>query len=275
MGPAPAVRIRQMKLEDIDFSSAAHPDDRPMHCENNGAKMKKLISRTILILLLLSTGSPLMPAQAASIKPVNFGDSFPAFTLPAVQGGEVSLAALKGKNVLIVFPRGRVGDHWCQICHYQYAELAAMEKKLQFRKKYNLEVLFVLPYDKATVEHWASILPEQLAVVESWKNPTADELKDPAVKSWMERSRLLFSKHLLAAKENPELPFPILIDGERKLSQGLQIFTMFWDRSYVEQNIATVFLLDKEGLVRFKYLSQNTVDRPSAEFMLKFVERML
>jgi alkyl hydroperoxide reductase subunit AhpC len=77
------------------------------------------------------------------------------------------------------------------------------------------------------------------------------------------------------SKENIPVPFPILVDGKRQLSQGLQLFTMAWDSSYVEQNIATVFILDGEGRVRFKYYSQSTADRPGAEYLLKFVERML
>jgi peroxiredoxin len=236
--------------------------------------MKKL-TLFVLFLLLAVAGTALLPAQAAPIAPANFGAMFPEFTLPAVQGGEVSLAALKGKNVMIVFPRGRVGDHWCQICHYQYAELAELEKTLQFRKKYNLEVIFVLPYDRATVQHWVDIFPEQMAVIEGWKNPTAEELKNPRVKAWMEKVRMLLPKKLTVSKENISVPFPILVDGERKLSQGLQLFTMAWDSSYVEQNVATVFILDGEGKVRFKYYSQGTADRPGADFLLKFIERML
>jgi peroxiredoxin len=200
---------------------------------------------------------------------------FPDFTLPAIQGGEISLAALKGRNVLLVFPRGRVDDHWCQICHYQYAELAEMEKVMPFRKKFNLEVLFVLPYDRATVQHWVDIFPEQMAVIEKWKNPTAEELKNPRVKAWMEQVKAFMPKRILPGKENIPVPFPILVDGERKLSQGLQLFTLYWDYSYVEQNVSTVFILDGEGKVRFKYYSQSTADRPNAEFLLKFIERML
>ncbi len=229
----------------------------------------------VLFLLLVVAGAALLPAQATPIEPANFGAMFPDFTLPAVQGGEISLAALKGKNVMIVFPRGRVADHWCQICHYQYAELAELEKTLQFRKKFNLEVLFVLPYDRATVQHWVDIFPEQMAVIEKWKNPTAEELKNPRAKAWMEQVRLLLPKSILVSKKNIPLPFPVLVDGERKLSQGLQLFTMAWDFSYVEQNIATVFILDDEGRVRFKYYSQSTADRPGAEYLLKFAERML
>jgi peroxiredoxin len=237
--------------------------------------MKKLISQTIVITLLLSAGIGLLPGQAAAIEPANLGDLFPGFTLPAVQGGEVALSSLRGKNVLIIFPRGRVADHWCQICHYQYAELADLEKALQFRKKYNLEVLFVLPYDKATVQHWVDIFPEQMAVIEKWKNPTEEELKNPRARAWMEQVRLLLPKTIPMSKGNIPVPFPILADGERKLSEGLQLFTLNWDSSYVEQNVATVFILDGEGRVRFKYYSQSTADRPSSAFLLKFIERML
>ncbi len=167
---------------------------------------------------------------------MNLGDSFPSITLPALQGGEISLASLKGKNVLIIFPRGRVADHWCQICHYQYAELADLEMTQQIRKKYNLEILFILPYDKATVQHWVDIFPEQMAVIESWKNPGAEELKNPRVKAWMEAAKKLLPKTFVMSKENIPVPFPILIDAERKVSEGLQLFALDWDNSYVEQN---------------------------------------
>ncbi len=237
--------------------------------------MKKLISRTILILLLLSVSIRILPGQAAPIKPANLGDLFPGFTLPAVQGGEVTLSSLKGKNVLLIFPRGRVDDHWCQICHYQYAELADLEKAQSFRKKYNLEVLFVLPYDKATVQHWVDIFPDQMAVIEKWKNPGAEELKNPRAKAWADQVRLLLPKRILMSKENIPVPFPILVDGERILSEGLQLFTLSWDYSYVEQNVPTVFILDSEGRVRFKYHSQSTADRPGSDALLKFIERML
>lgn len=236
--------------------------------------MKKTMTFALVTLLALA-GCAMLQAQANPLKPVNLGDAFPAITLPAVQGGEVSLPALKGKNVLIVFPRGRVADHWCQICHYQYAELADLEKTLQFRKKYNLEVLFVLPYDKAAVQHWVDIFPEQMEVIEKWKNPSAEEMKNPRAKAWAEQARLLMPKSFAMSPGSVPLPFPILIDGERALSQGLQLFTMSWDYSYVEQNIATVFILDGGGKVRFKYFSQGTTDRPGAEYLLKFIERML
>lgn len=237
--------------------------------------MKKIIFKLFPLLALAIVCQGLLSAQAAPLQPANFGDAFPDITLPSVQGANITLSSLKGKNVLIIFPRGRVADHWCQICHYQYAELADLEKVQQIRKKYNLEIIFVLPYDKATVEHWVSIFPEQMAVIEGWKNPTAEELKNPRVKAWTERVKLLLPKRLLVSKENIPVPFPILIDAERKLSEGLQLFALDWDGSYVEQNIPTVFILDGQGNVRFKYHSQSTADRPDAAFLLKFIERML
>ncbi len=181
--------------------------------------------------------------------------------------------ALRGKNVLIVFPRGRVGDHWCQICHYQYAELVELEKRLQLRKKYNLEILFVLPYDRATVEHWVAILPEQLAVIEKWKNPGDPAKISAGEKRWMETVRLHMPKKFVYKKENIPTPFPILIDGERLVSRGLDLFTLAWDNSKVEQNIPAVYLIDRLGNVRFKYLSQNTMDRPSSDYLLEILKK--
>jgi cytochrome oxidase Cu insertion factor (SCO1/SenC/PrrC family) len=83
-----------------------------------------------LLAVVIAGGMVLVPAQARGQMPVVVGQQMPDFTLSAIQGGSVTLSDLTGKNVLLIFPRGRVGDHWCQICHYQYAELVELEKKL-------------------------------------------------------------------------------------------------------------------------------------------------
>ena len=68
----------------------------------------------------------------------------PDFTLPAYQGGVIKLSDLRGKNVMIIFPRGYAAPGaWCTICDYKYIELTELEKTAQLRKKYNLEILFV------------------------------------------------------------------------------------------------------------------------------------
>ncbi|MCX6556263.1 MAG: nuclear transport factor 2 family protein [Candidatus Aminicenantes bacterium] len=214
-------------------------------------------------------------APAAGIEPAELGQKMANFTLASVNGKDVSLAGLAGKNVLLVFPRGRVGDHWCQICHYQYAELADLERRLQLRKKYNLEIVFVLPYDRATVEHWVAIFPEQMAVIEKWKNPGDPKGLSDGDKRWMETSRLAFPKKFAIGKENIPTPFPILIDNERTVSRGLDLFTLLWDNSRVEQNIPAVYLLDRHGKVLFNYLSQNTMDRPSGDQLLELFKKFL
>ena len=89
-----------------------------------------------LLAAVVASGMLLAPGTVLGQMPVIVGEQMPDFTLPSIQGGSVTLSGLTGKNVLLIFPRGRVGDHWCQICHYQYAELVELEKKLNLRDKY-------------------------------------------------------------------------------------------------------------------------------------------
>ena len=72
-----------------------------------------------------------------------------------------------------------------------------------------------------------------------------------------------------------EAPFPVLADADQSLSKSLGLYTLNWDRSYVEQNISTIYLLDKEGVVQFKYHSQTTFDRPTTVYLVKVIDRML
>jgi peroxiredoxin len=67
-------------------------------------------------------------------------------------------------------------------------------------------------------------------------------------------------------------PFPILIDAERKLSKGLGIFSTEWSGSKVDQNIPSVYIIDKNGMLKFKYIGQNTWDRPSYENLFKILK---
>src|SRR5512136_2979161 len=110
--------------------------------------MKRILRTGFLILAALAlvapvSSAPQAPAGQAPFRPGIIGFPMTDFSLPAIQGGMFGPAALKGKNVLIIFPRGKVDDTWCWICPYQYAELADLEAKLQLRKNFNLEILFV------------------------------------------------------------------------------------------------------------------------------------
>jgi peroxiredoxin len=229
--------------------------------------------KTNIILTILLWISILLPVKSQS--PVTIGEPMPDFTLASYQGPNITLSALKGKNVMLVFPRGKVSDHWCQICHYQYAELADLEKTQDIRKKYNLEILFVLPYNTELVKHWVSIFPDQMKVIDKWKNPPKPDSLNEGQKNWMELTRKLFPKKYEFTKENLPTPFPILIDENRELSMKLGIFTTYWDGSYVEQNISSIFILDKEGKVQFKYVSQTTFDRPKCDYLLNIMNCFL
>ena len=85
----------------------------------------KFLVKTLLTaffcLILLNT------AVEAQIRPASVLQPMPNFTLPVYQGGEIALSQLKGKNILLIFPRGLAGEnHWCHVCNYQYAELAEL-----------------------------------------------------------------------------------------------------------------------------------------------------
>ncbi len=41
-----------------------------------------------------------------------------------------------------------------------------------------------------------------------------------------------------------------------------------------EQNMASVFIIDKNGVLRFKYIGQMTEDRPSIEFLMDYIQKM-
>ena len=227
------------------------------------------------VIPLIVLGLLFIHGQLFGQQPVGVGQPMPDFSLMSNQGDEVNLSQFKGTNVMLMFPRGRVGDHWCQICHYQYAELAELEKEKQIREKYDLEILFVLPYSKGEVDEWVEIFPHQMEVIERWKNPPNPDELSPGRKAWMERARAYFPKKFVFDEENIPTAFPVLIDADRKVSKDLGLFTMHWDRSYVEQNISTIYIIDEKGVVQFKYHSQNTFDRPDMDYLVKVLDRML
>jgi peroxiredoxin len=209
------------------------------------------------------------------IRPVSVQQPMPDFTLPVYQGGEITLSKLKGKNVLLIFPRGLAGeDHWCHVCNYQYAVLAELEKNGNMREKNDLEILFVLPYSKEMVQDWADKFAGQMADIENWKNPEDPEKLDERGRRRLEMAKRYFPKSFAFEKGEVPLPFPVLIDAEREVSKGLGVFTTEWGGSKVDQNIPTIYIIDKKGILRFKYISQNTFDRPGPDYLLKFISFM-
>ena len=206
-------------------------------------------------------------------QPAVVGQPMADFTLPVYQGGSLTLSSLRGKNVLILFPRGYAAEnYWCTICNYQYAELAELEKTRKLRETYNLEILVVFPYTQDVVKAWLEALPGQLESIRATKNPADPAALDDRGKARMDRWRLLFPKDQALAKGEILAPFPILVDGERMLSKKLDLFRTEWTGGKVAQNIPSVYVIDAAGVLQFKYISQTTVDRPGFEYLLKVLD---
>lgn len=219
--------------------------------------------------------SSMVLAQNPAIREAaRIGQPMPEFELVSYQGERISLSQLKGKNILLLFPRGRFRDQWCRYCHYQYAELVELERESQIRDRYNLEILQVMPYTKNEVENWVNDFERNLGEIEAWKNPPDPENLSPPAKNWMETARGTWPKVFDYSGDDIPTPFPILIDADRKVSIGLELFRTEWNLNRAEQNVPTIFIIDKDGILRFKYMSQSTMDRPSADYILKFIECM-
>jgi peroxiredoxin len=209
------------------------------------------------------------------IRPASIQQPMPDFTLPVYQGGEITLSEFKGKNVLLIFPRGLAGkDHWCHVCNYQYAELADLETSKNIRGENDLEIIFVLPYSKEMIQDWVDKFAAQMADIEKWKNPEDPEKLDERGRRRLDMVKKYFPKSYTFEKGKVPLPFPILIDAEREISKGLGVFTTEWGGSEIEQNVPTIYIIDKKGILRFKYISQNTFDRPGPGYLLEFISFM-
>ena len=233
--------------------------------------MKKTCSLTVLVGLVFLALSGF--SQETEIRPVVVGQEMPDFTLPVYQGGQLTLSELKGKNVLIVFPRGYAAEgRWCTICNYRYADLVDDEMTKKLREKYNTEILYVLPYNRDIVKQWLEDMTGQLEKIQEWKNPPEPDKLDEKGKNWMERARKAFPKDLSFEEGNVPVPFPILIDEERKLTKRLGIFMTEWSESKVDQLIPSVYIVDKNGVLQFKYIGQNTWDRPGDAYLAKILE---
>jgi peroxiredoxin len=207
-------------------------------------------------------------AQVLRVQPGLIERVMPDLALPALDGRTVALSQFRGRAVLLVFPRGKVAEadgsdpRWCQLCQYQYAELAELEKTTSFRAALNVEVLFVLPYGRNEAAEWASIIPKQVATVDRWRQQ---------VKAW----RDLLPRPVVFTDGPGATPFPILCDADQAVSKRLGLFTLEWDRAKVDQNVPAVFVVDRNGVIRFKYMSQNTFDRPSASYIVQVIQRLV
>ena len=237
--------------------------------------MHRLLTFSALLALLvlgLSTPGDLQ-GQTQRLRPVTVGSPMPDFTLPVFQGGELTLGELRGSNLMIVFPRGRSRPgSWCHICPYQHSELVEYDAETNWQGRANLKILFVLPYSRDLVAEWIDAYPQLLVDIEEGKNPPNPESLDEAGRARMQRQREIYPKSFSASVGEVPTPFPILVDGDRALSEGLGFFTTDWGGSTAEQNVPTILIVDAQGVLQFKYMSQNTIDRPPLEYLVQVVD---
>jgi len=233
--------------------------------------MLRRLAPLALFFLLLCL--PVSRLDAQALRPVTVGSTMPDFTLPVFQGGEISISDLRGQNVMIVFPRGlsRPGS-WCHICPYQHSELVEYEEQTGWQTRANLKILFVLPYSQEMIGEWVDAYPQLLQDIEDGKNPPNIESLDDAGRARMERQRQIYPNTYMEKKGEVPIPFPILVDADRTVSEGLGYFTTDWSGSNAEQNIPTIMIIDADGTLQFKYMSQNTIDRPPMEYLVQVVD---
>ena len=202
------------------------------------------------------------------------GNPMPDFTLPIYGGGEFKLSKYRGKNILLMFPRGWLGTIWCPYCPYQYLELENLEKSSNIKATNNLEIAFVMPYASERIKDWMEKFSNALQTVENIKNPQPQLAPGSLQSDYAEWARKNFPLKFDVKKDDSHTVIPVLIDEARILSRQLKIFTGFWDGISSEQNMASVFIVDKNGILKFKYIGQMTEDRPSVEFLLDFIKKM-
>ncbi len=235
--------------------------------------MKKLVATVLVFLFIVLSKSY---AQNEGVQIGIVGDKFSDFTLKTYQGEEVSTADLRGKNILLISTRGKYNDDfWCGICFYQYADFADLEITQKIREKYNMEILFLLPYNLDTLKSWEKNFPGGLAYIEKTKHPVDPSKLTDGQKGWMEYVQTHFPKSFQYTDNKIPLPLPVLIDDKQQVSKGLDIMRTEWGGTNVLQNVPAVYIIDKEGILRFKYISQSTQDRPSAAYILKFMESII
>lgn len=230
--------------------------------------MKKKTVILSVIISILCLGSF---AQNENVIPVQVKEKFSNITLTSGDGDQIKIPQ-EGRNSLLVFIRGKVTPTvWCPICHYQYLELAEAIKENKGFEKLDLDIYFVMPYSQDSLTNWINAFPRSLNSIHNWKNPTN---QTEAALAWKKYCDVFFAKDYKFDVENPKLDIPVMFDPDRKVSEGLYIFREEWGTK-VQQNIPTIYMIDKSGEVVFKYHSQYTNDRPDAEYLINIANNLL
>jgi len=232
--------------------------------------------KNIIVLVVLFASINILYGQNEGMFPVTINEALPEYTLTDSEGGQISSVELLGKKVMLIFIRGKVTKGiWCPICQYQYLELAEMESKYKLRKKHNMEILFVMPYSTDSLENWINAFPKSIDIIEGWKYPKNEKDLPQATIEWMNYAREFFPATYKDFPGSLDLSLPVVFDVDQSVSKGLQIYRQEWSGTIVEQNVPTILIIDEKGLVKFKYFSQYTHDRPNAIYIKKYIKNMI
>lgn len=234
---------------------------------------KSIFAVLSLIIIFGAVFTPGTFAQKAKDLAV-IGMPLDDFTLPVYGDGDFKLSDAKGKNVLMVFPRGKYNtDIWCDICMYQYVELADAELLMKIMEKYNLEILFILPFDTKTTDKWFEDMPDTLKEDYAWKEKDLTNAKENEKRwaDWVKKHM----KTIVYEKGKIPHPFKTLLDEKFILTKRLDIYRSEWGGTKIDQNQPTIILLDTKGNVVFKYMSQHTLDRPNIDYLMKMMDILI
>ena len=224
----------------------------------------------LLIFCVVNISAQKKPLDLAII-----GEPLKDFALPIYQGGEFKLSEETGKNILIVFPRGYYDkDVWCDICAYEYLDLVDEFYNKKLTQEYNLEVVIILPYDTGTIRQWLSDMPEVYRSIEAGKH-LADTLTNEKAMTWVHFANKHYPKTFTINPGETPTPFKILSDAKHELSERLEIFRTEWWGTTVDQNRPTFILLNTNGTVVFKYISQHTIDRPTIKYLTTIMDVLI
>ena len=234
--------------------------------------MKKQIL-LLLIFITIFTGHIL--CQNENVIPVQVKEKFPDITLTSGDGKLINIPK-SGRNTMLIFIRGKVTPNvWCPICHYQYLEMVEATNKTNLIKKHDLDIYFVMPYLTDSLQNWIDAFPASLKIIDGWKNPPDQENLTQPAREWMEYTQEFFPQDYEFNPDNFSLELPVLFDPDQKVSKGLFLYKHEWGGTKVEQNVPTIFIIDKNGKVNFKYFSQYTNDRPDADYLFKYIKKNL
>ena len=149
---------------------------------------------------------------------------FADFTLPSLDGDEVSISDFAGKkNVVLVTFRGWVG-YWWPICRSQLGEL---NDAIDRFRDHDAELLFIIPDNKEESEKFL-----EAAGVEDRK-------------------------------------FTLLLDPEFRVIKRLLLFKENEIKGEAEP---ATFIIDKEGILRFKFIPQHYSERPPLDHIFEMLK---